>query len=219
MSSTGVPALQLALDVTDLSVALEVAAAAAESVEIIEAGTILLAAEGLRAVRQLKDAHSNHQVVADLRISRAGKALAQQCVDAGADLITVMAEAPMETIGAAVDVCSGAGAEVQIELGDEWTSDDLKRWRDAGISHVITHRGHEADSRIEGWGPESLLFVHEAAAIGFCVSVTGGISDDEIASFSGCPVGVFIAGRSVRGADDVSRAARVLHDAIARVNT
>lgn len=208
------PYLQLAIDETELQAALHVASATAAHIDIIEVGTLLLAAEGVHAVRQLRRAHPEHQIVADLRISRAGGALARLCVDAGASLVTVMAEAPMETLEAAVAACDDGGAEVQIELGDTWSDTELRRWNEAGVRHLIMHRGHEADSVVEGWSSARLDLLSQAADSGFIVSVTGGVSVSEVSCFTGIDVGIFIAGRSIRRAEQPHVAALELRTAI-----
>lgn len=208
------PLLQLALDETDLGRAREVASAAAEWVDVLEVGTLLLAAAGVPAVAALRADHPDHQIVADLRISRAGRALAELCFDAGASAVTVMAEAPTETRRAAIEVARARRGIVEIELGETWTVEQLARWVDDGATGVILHQGVEADSVGPGWSDADLQRVEEAAATGLRVSVTGGIAVEELDAFAGIPVGIVIAGRAIRRAEDPAVAAETFHRAL-----
>ncbi|MCY7288092.1 MAG: orotidine 5'-phosphate decarboxylase, partial [Cryobacterium sp.] len=59
--------LQVAMDVLTTDAALELAAKVAPYVDIIELGTPLIKAEGLRAVTAIKAAHPDKTVFADLK--------------------------------------------------------------------------------------------------------------------------------------------------------
>ena len=90
--------LQLALDLGTLGEALEAAAAAADGIDVIEAGTLLCVAEGMHAVKALRRMHPDRIIVADIRIARAGRNLAAMAFDAGADWVSAGGEAPTETL-------------------------------------------------------------------------------------------------------------------------
>ena len=65
--------LQFAMDTLTTDAALELAAAAAPSVDIIELGTPLIKAEGFRAITAIKEAHPDKIVFADLKTMDAGE--------------------------------------------------------------------------------------------------------------------------------------------------
>jgi 3-hexulose-6-phosphate synthase/6-phospho-3-hexuloisomerase len=66
--------LQVALDFVDLPRALAVAAeAVAGGADWVEAGTPLIKSEGLRAVRELKQAFPDRLIVADMKTMDAGR--------------------------------------------------------------------------------------------------------------------------------------------------
>jgi 3-hexulose-6-phosphate synthase len=88
------PKIQLALDTSDLGFALKTAWELQEYVDIIEAGTHLLLAEGLRCVRLLKDLIPEKVVLADTKIIDSGDVLAEAACSAGADVITVVRQQP-----------------------------------------------------------------------------------------------------------------------------
>ena len=84
------PMLQVALDNQSMSSAYETTRLIADEVDIIEVGTILCVAEGVRAVRDLKALYPNKIVLADAKIADAGKILSRMCFEANADWVTVI---------------------------------------------------------------------------------------------------------------------------------
>ena len=88
------PLLQLALDFRSLDPALATARLLAPEVDILEAGTLLVCSEGMRAVRALREAHPAHLIVSDIKGADAGALLADMCFAAGADWMTLICCAP-----------------------------------------------------------------------------------------------------------------------------
>ena len=214
----GRPLLQVALDLTDTDEAVRVARAAAPHVDVVEAGTLLCLARGMAAVGALREAAPKARLLADIRIVRAGEKLAGLAFEAGADWVTVVAEAPRETLEAACEVAAARGGEVQVELADTFADEDARRWRDLGIRQVIAHNTAEHGTVGQGWSRRSLDDVARLAEHGFDVSVTGGIAPGTIPTFAGLPVHLFIAGRGIWAADDPAAAARDYREAIAALD-
>lgn len=210
--------LQLALDVLDLNDALEAARRARDSIEIIEAGTLLCLSEGMRAIRSLRAEFPEKTIVGDVRIVRAGRNIADMAFDAGANWVTVVGEAPMVSIEAAVKVAEIYGGEIQVELNHGWTLEQAREWRQLGIEQVIYHSTAEVEAVGEGWPEKSLDTICRLALMGFKVTAAGGIEIETIPSFAGVPVFAFIAGRSVVKAPDPSVAARQFKDAMGRLH-
>jgi 3-hexulose-6-phosphate synthase len=94
--------LQFAMDTLTTEAALELAAAAAPHVDIIELGTPLIKSAGLSAITAIKDAHPDKIVFADLKTMDAGELEADIAFQAGADLVTVLGVAGDSTIVGAV---------------------------------------------------------------------------------------------------------------------
>lgn len=208
------PLLQLALDNLDLLSALDAVQKAHPMIDIIEVGTILCLSEGMTAVRTLRTLYPNHILLADVRIIKAGGVIAKMCFEAGANWVTVMSDATEETIKAVVAVANQHRGEVQIELNEGWSLEQADKWRDFGIQHVILHRSSEVVAQEKRWGPSAFETVHKLNELGFTVTVTGGITPDEIQAFVDTPVGVFIAGRAIRSAQDPAQAAHAFQAAI-----
>ena len=94
--------LQLALDLVNIPQAIEVVSQVADHVDVVEIGTPVVINEGLRAVKELKDAFPNVTVLADLKIMDAAGYEVSQAAAAGADIVTILAVAEDESIKGAV---------------------------------------------------------------------------------------------------------------------
>jgi len=211
------PRLQIALDTTDLPSALAPLQKAAHQIDIIECGTVLILAEGLRAVREIRALFPDKEILADIRIAEAGKLLSQMAFKAGASLVSVVAGASMNTVRQVCAVAAEHRGQVQVELADEWyDAAKARQWREAGVQHVIVKRSRDREAAGDlSWGPEDLARVDEIAAMGFTVTITGGVTPADLATFSNHPVGIVIAGRSIVAAKDPLAAATGLQQAIA----
>ncbi|MEM9777520.1 MAG: 3-dehydro-L-gulonate-6-phosphate decarboxylase [Chloroflexota bacterium] len=201
------PKLQLALDNKDLQSALQAVQHCHQHIDIIEVGTILCLAEGMHAVRTMRSLYPEHIILADVRIIKAGGVIAKMCFEAGASWVSVMSDATQETLDAVIKTAAAHNGDVQVELNDGWTLKQAKLWRELGITQVILHRSSEVVAEEESWTSAAFETVKKLSALGFEVTVTGGITAEEIATFAGVPVSIFIAGRAIRSAADPAQAA------------
>ncbi|MEM7128396.1 MAG: 3-dehydro-L-gulonate-6-phosphate decarboxylase [Chloroflexota bacterium] len=209
------PKLQLALDNRDLQSALSAVQSAHSAIDVIEVGTVLCVAEGMNAVRTMRTLYPSHTILADVRIIRAGGAIADMVFDAGANWVSVMGEAPLDTIKAALQKAQEYGGEVQIEMGEGWTMDHARQWAQMSIEQVIFHRSHEADQEVdEMWNERDFDQIRELTEMGLKVTVTGGITPADVPLFKGIPIYIFIAGRAIRNADDPLTAAQEFQEII-----
>ncbi|MDR0960049.1 MAG: orotidine 5'-phosphate decarboxylase [Propionibacteriaceae bacterium] len=212
------PRLQLAVDSPDLVTAFGPLNQVADAVDVVEAGTILIIGEGLRAVREIRALYPAQTVLADVRIAEAGSLIARHCFEAGATWVSCVAGASLTTIGQVVAVAGEFGGEVQVELGETYSLDRARAWRELGAEHVIVKRSRDQEAAGNlSWGPADVERIHELAGLGFTVTVTGGITAGDLDVFAGAPVGVVIAGRSIMGAADPTAAVAELRAAMERV--
>lgn len=213
------PRLQVAVDSPDLVSALGPLNQAVDHVDIIECGTILIIAEGTRAIREIRALYPTKTILADVRIAEAGSIIARQCFSAGADWVSCVAGASLTTIEQVVAVAREHGGQVQVELADEWFDlDRARRWRELGVDHVIVKRSRDREAAGDlSWHADDIARVRQLAELGFTVTVTGGIKANELGVFAGAPVGVVIAGRTIMKAEDPAAAAIGLNQAVAQV--
>lgn len=212
------PKLQLALDNDNLLESLSAAKKASLQVDVIEVGTILAVENGMDAVRIIKSLFPDHIVLADIRIIKAGGKLAKLSFDAGADWVTVMSDASVDTIEAVVNEAkSRKNKDVQIEINRTITNEQLDYWQSLGITQIIYHRSTEVVEDEEKWSLDVLDELRGLAGRGFNLTITGGLKLSEIELFKDLPIYCFIAGRSIANAPDPNEAAMKYKNEIARV--
>ena len=203
------PLLQIALDSLSLEKAVTDAKQAENLVEIIEVGTILACAEGMKAVSTLRALHPNHIIVCDLKTTDGGAILAKMAFEAGADWLTVSAAAHPATKAACKKVADEFNAanpnlkvkkEIQIEIYGNWTLDDAKDWANLGVKQAIYHRSRDAELAGKGWTLEDVDLMKQLSALGLELSITGGIVPQDIHLFKEIKnAKAFIAGRALVG--------------------
>ncbi len=139
------PVVQISLDLTSLEEALETARVAARAgVDWLEAGTPLLLAHGLNAVRALRREFPAHPIVADLKTMDGGWLEAEMMAKAGATHVVVMGRAHPATIKAVVK----AGRDYSVKvMGDNLAAEDKvacsKRMEDLGVDYIVHHTGYD----------------------------------------------------------------------------
>lgn len=216
-TSSSTPLLQIALDTHDLPSALGPLQAAADFVDVIEVGTVLCLSEGMHAVRAIRALFPDKPILADIRIAEAGSLLSALAFDAGADWVSVVAGASLTTVEQVCAVARDQGGQTQIELGETYDRELAESWRRLGAQHVIVKRSRDAEAAGDlSWGVDDLDRISELADIGFTVTVTGGVTESDLPTFTGRPVGIVIAGRAVVSASDPRAAAEGLQVALKR---
>jgi 3-hexulose-6-phosphate synthase len=204
--------LQVAMDVLTTDAALELAGKVAPHVDIIELGTPLIKAEGLRAVTAIKSAHPDKIVFADLKTMDAGELEADEAFKAGADLVTVLGVAGDSTIAGAVKAAKAHGKGVVVDLIG--VSDKVTRAREVtelGATFVEMHAGLDEQAE-EGFTFETLLDDGKTSGVTF--SVAGGVKVSTIAAVQAAGADVAVAGGAIYSAEDPAAAAAELRAAI-----
>ena len=185
MPSSHPPIVQISLDLTDISEALETARIAVEAgVDWLEAGTPFLLAEGLHGVRALRAAFPNHPIVADLKTMDGGYLEAEMMAKAGATHVVVMARAHVETIKVVVRAGRDYGIKVMGDnLGCEDKAAASRRMEELGVDYIVHHTGYDERNGMAaaGRGRVSPLDDLEAvvSAVNIPVQAVGGLTLEE----------------------------------------
>ncbi|MEM8886198.1 MAG: 3-hexulose-6-phosphate synthase [Planctomycetota bacterium] len=199
------PALQLALDFTDMHRALGVAREAGEHCAWLEIGTPLLKAEGLDAVRQLRDAFPHHTIVCDTKTMDAGRIEMETAAKAGANVATVLGAASDATVRECVEAGRNYGIQVAVDLVS--VADPVARAKQAaewGASLVGVHC--PIDQQMEGKDPFDTLRA-VAAAVDIPVAVAGGINSETAAKAVAAGASIVVVGGAISKAEDANAAA------------
>jgi 3-hexulose-6-phosphate synthase/6-phospho-3-hexuloisomerase len=141
------PVIQLAMDYASVSEALKMGKiGVAAGFDWIEAGTPLIVACGIPAIGELARAFPDHPVLADYKTMDSGGKNVERTLEQGGKLMTVCANAPDETILAAIS--AGKKTGIGVVLDTIGVTDQASRARQCaawGADLVYLHYG--ADQR------------------------------------------------------------------------
>jgi len=180
--------VQISLDLTNLDEALATAEQAMKvGIDWLEAGTPLILAEGLRAIRGLRERFPNTPIVADLKTMDGGYLEAEMMAKAGATHVVVMARAHEETIKCVVKAGRDYGIGVMGDnLGYVSMVDGAKRLEDLGCGYIIHHIGYDERRGIAASGkrpPNPLDELRQIVdAVSVPVQAVGGLSLEQAIS-------------------------------------
>lgn len=179
------PIVQISLDLTSVDEALETAELAMRvGVDWLEVGTPLIIAQGMRAVRVLRERFSTTPIVADLKTMDGGWLEAEIMAKAGATHVVVMARAHEETLKCVIQARGDLGVAV---MGDNLACPDMvggaKYLEDLGCDFVIHHIGYDERRGIAARGmpmPSPLDQLHEVVkAVSVPVQAVGGLTIEQ----------------------------------------
>lgn len=206
--------LQLALDFVRLDEALSVARKAAEHVDLIEAGTPLIKACGLEAVRRLKRMFPHKGVVADMKTMDTGFLEADLAYRAGADVVTVLGAAARETIaGAAEAACRSARAVVVDSIGVDDMDGLLRKIDGLKVDWLLIHTG--IDQQTAGVTPFAHFGRVAKQTFHPRLGVVGGLDAESIRKLKRYPkVELVVVGGAIAQADDPGGAAAAVRGAL-----
>ncbi|HQG53911.1 MAG TPA: orotidine 5'-phosphate decarboxylase, partial [Thermoleophilia bacterium] len=149
--------LQVALDFVDLPRAILVAKeAVAGGADWVEAGTPLIKAEGLSAVRELKATFPDRVIVADMKTIDAGRIEVEYAAKAGAGVVGVLGAASDSTIKECAEAARNYGCKLIVDMVE--VADPVARARQAealGADYIAIHTA--IDQQMRGETPFATL--------------------------------------------------------------
>jgi 3-hexulose-6-phosphate synthase len=139
------PVVQISLDLTSLEEALAHARQAVRAgIDWLEAGTPLILAEGLRAVRELRRGFPHHPIIADLKSMDGGYLEAEMMAKAGASHVVVMARSHPATVKMMVKAGRDYGVKVMCDdMACEDKPEAARRMEDLGVDYIVHHVGYD----------------------------------------------------------------------------
>jgi 3-hexulose-6-phosphate synthase/6-phospho-3-hexuloisomerase len=203
------PVLQAALDFVDIPRALAAAeGAVAGGAEWVEAGTPLIKAAGLDAVRALRKAFPTLTVIADTKTMDAGRVEMETAAKAGANIATVMAAASDSTIVECVEAGRNYGIEVAVDLLG--VADPVARAIEVaglGVRHIGVHC--PIDDQMKGRNPFDRLRAIRAK-VSLPLAVAGGLNSETVVDALEAGADILIVGGAITKADDPRAAAEAV---------
>lgn len=214
-----IPLLQVALDNTSLEDAIASIEQYGHLIDIVEVGTILHVAEGLHATKTLRAMYPDKILLDDIKGADAGKTLAELCFGAGADIMTAICAADINTMIAMKKVGEKMTPmrDVQIELYGDWTYEQAASWLAAGIDQLVYHRSRDAELAGKTWDTPDFEKIGKLCEMGFKVTITGGLNKEDLHLFKDYPIHCVIGGRSIRNAANPAAEAEAFQTEIRRI--
>ncbi len=214
------PVLQVALDMTSLEEALRIARMAwSNGAEVLEAGTPLIKAVGVEAVRALRRNFPDAIVVADTKIMDAGRLEASTALEAGADIVTVLGVASDETIREVVEAAHEHGAAAAVDMINH--PDPAARARRAaelGADIIILHVAVDVQKARGLDARQALPLVPLVKRqTGRWVAVAGGLNRETAPLAAKAGADIIIVGSAITKAPDPGRATREIMEVLKSV--
>lgn len=186
-SSGSIPPVQIALDLVDLPRAVQIAREAvagilSETGDVgkawIEAGTPLIKAEGMNAVRELRSAFPGHTICADMKTMDAGATEVEIAAKAGANVVFILGCSPDSCISEAVLAAKKYGVKLAADLIS--VADPPARaveLEKLGVDIINIHVG--LDQQVLGIKPVDLVRqIAGAVSSNVMISAAGGLNSE-----------------------------------------
>ncbi len=202
MLSIKPPIVQLALDFATIEEALEVARIGVEAgVDWLEIGTPLIVSQGLAPIGAMVRAFPKHPVLADYKTMDSGGKNVHRTRAQGGHVMSVCANAPDETVRAAVAASKETDVLVVADsIGVKQQAERARQCADWGVHMIYLHYG--ADQRNADASQDSVQWLDEVlTAVNIPVGVgTFGVGDAVCAVAKGADL-VAIGHPLITGAD------------------
>ncbi|MFB9757284.1 MULTISPECIES: 3-hexulose-6-phosphate synthase [Bacillaceae] len=193
--------LQLALDLVNIPEAKQVVKEVEEHIDIVEIGTPVVINEGLRAVKEIKEAFPSLKVLADLKIMDAGAYEVMKASEAGADIITVLGATDDSTIKGAVEEAKKQGVQILIDMINVKDLEQRAKEVDAlGVDYICVHTGY--DLQAEGESPFEQLQTIKRVVKNAKTAVAGGIKLNTLPEVVQSQPDLVIVGGGITGQQD-----------------
>jgi len=201
------PAVQVALDLLSIEDALTIAEEAVKGgATWLEAGTPLIKNHGMSAVAKLRAAFPSQTIVADMKTMDTGDLEVEMAAKNGADVVCILALADDFTIKRAVNSAKAHNVGIMADLIG--TKDKIARaveLQTLGVDYVLLHTPLDIQ-KVKLQKVESSLgdLVEIKKKLDIPVAAAGGITLETIGFLKDAGAEVFVIGRTITKAKDVT---------------
>ncbi|SES13127.1 3-hexulose-6-phosphate synthase [Gracilibacillus ureilyticus] len=193
--------LQLALDLVNIPEAKEVVKEVEDYIDIVEIGTPIIKIEGLKAVKEIKEAFPNLQVLADLKTMDAAAYEVQKASEANADIVTILGVAEDESIKGAVEEARKNGKKILVDLiAVKDIETRAKELDEFGVDYICVHTGY--DMQAVGKNSFDDLKTIKRVVKNAKTAVAGGIKLDTLPEVIKAQPDLVIVGGGIAGQED-----------------
>ncbi|TWJ41467.1 3-hexulose-6-phosphate synthase [Bacillus licheniformis] len=177
-----------------------------EYIDIVEIGTPVVINEGLRAVKEMKDAFPNLKVLADLKIMDAAGYEVMKASEAGADIITILGAAEDMSIKGAVEEAKAQGKKILVDMiGIKDIESRAAELDELGVDYICVHTGY--DLQAIGQNSFADLMTIKNVVKNAKTAIAGGIKLDTLPEVVKLKPDLIIVGGGIANQDDKAAAA------------
>lgn len=177
-----------------------------EYIDIVEIGTPVVINEGLRAVKEMKDAFPNLKVLADLKIMDAAGYEVMKASEAGADIITILGAAEDMSIKGAVEEAKAQGKKILVDMiGIKDIESRAAELDELGVDYICVHTGY--DLQAIGQNSFADLMTIKNVVKNAKTAIAGGINLDTLPKVVKLKPDLIIVGGGIANQDDKAAAA------------
>ncbi len=207
--------LQLALDLVDIPGAKQLVKEVEEYIDIVEIGTPVVINEGLRAVKEIKEAFPSLKVLADLKIMDAAGYEVMKASEAGADIVTVLGASEDMTIKGAVEEAKKQGKKILVDMISVKNLEQRAQEVDAlGVDYICVHTGYD----LQAVGKNSFedLLTIKRVVKNAKTAIAGGIKLSTLPEVIQAKPDLVIVGGGITGQEDKKAVAAEMQKLIKR---
>ncbi|MBP2078462.1 3-hexulose-6-phosphate synthase [Oceanobacillus polygoni] len=201
--------LQLALDLVNTEEAKAIVAEVQDHIDIVEIGTPVVKIEGLRAVKEIKEAFPHLQVLADTKTMDAAGYEVLKASEAGADIVTILGVAEDASIKGAVEEAKKQGKKILVDLIA--VKDIKKRAKELdafGVDYICVHTGY--DLQAEGKNSFKDLETIKRVVKNAKTAIAGGIKLETLPEVLKSQPDLVIVGGGIANKEDKKGAAAAI---------
>jgi 3-hexulose-6-phosphate synthase and related proteins len=194
------PLLQVAIDILDLERAVKIAKEAfLAGADIIEVGTPLIKKYGISAIKRIREELPRTKIFADMKIADSSEIELRLAMEAGADIVSVLASSDDNTIVDSIMFGKRNGIEICIDfIGVKDIIGRLMEIFYVNPDYICYHIPYDLSKKTQMNLANSVRIVKELVRIsGTLVSVAGGLDHSTIPLFANAGASVLIVGRTV----------------------
>ncbi|SFC92326.1 3-hexulose-6-phosphate synthase [Bacillus sp. OV322] len=198
--------LQLALDLVNIEEAKKLIKEVEDHIDIVEIGTPVVINEGLRAVKEIKEAFPSLKVLADLKIMDAAGYEVMKASEAGADIVTILGAAENESIKGAVEEAKKQGKKILVDMiAVKDIEGRAKELDELGADYICVHTGY--DLQAVGQNSFEDLMAIKRVVKNAKTAVAGGIKLETLPEVLKAQPDLVIVGGGITGQNDKKAAA------------
>lgn len=184
-------------------------------IDVVEIGTPVVINEGLRAVKEIKEAFPQLKVLADLKIMDAGGYEIMKASEAGADIITVLGATDDATIKGAVEEAKKQKKKILVDMINVKDIESRAQEIDAlGVDYICVHTGY--DLQAEGKNSFEELTTIKNTVKNAKTAIAGGIKLDTLPEVIQQKPDLVIVGGGITSAADKAETASKMKQLIAQ---